>query len=399
LNSTDSRQQNFFTLAFRSSSREEAFFSHSYDRTLKQGRIGLIVGTMLYLLFGMFDRWSIPPEHHVFAWTVRMIALIVPVSIFALTFTRYFRKASHVYLASLGFTANIGFLFIFALIPIDRLALFYPSIALTTVATYFLVGTRFIYALAAELTIFLFYNLLFVNLHGLASPTLISTLLTQDFFLLSANIIGGAAGYMQELQSRHLFLRESELEHERQQHLKRSLHDPLTGLPNRDLLHDRIQQAVARSHRDESIHAVFFIDLDGFKAINDNQGHAVGDKVLQAVAAQLSITVRDTDTVARLGGDEFFVLCQGIASTTEAKQQALRLLSVIEQISAVGVVTQHPLSASIGICMLPSAGSSVNDIISRADKAMYQAKKSGGKRYALASTQSAKTNRRIATIA
>jgi diguanylate cyclase len=328
-------------------------------------------------------------EHHVFAWTIRMIALIVPVSIFILTFTSHFRKASHFYLASLGFAANIGFLFIFALIPIDKLALFYPSIALTTVATYFLVGTRFIYALSAELTIFLAYNMLFINLHGIATPMLLKTLLIQDFFLLSASVIGGAAGYMQELQNRNLFLRETELEHERLHHLNRSLHDPLTQLPNRDLLHDRIQQALAQSHRDNSTHAAFYIDLDGFKAINDHHGHEVGDKVLQTVAAQLSITARDTDTVARLGGDEFFVLCQGIGGTTEAKQQALRLLNAIEKISSMGTVTDHALSASIGICMLPYSGNTVTDIVKRADKAMYKAKKSGGQKYVLSSPRAA----------
>jgi diguanylate cyclase len=389
LNSTDSRDYNLFTLAFKNASLEQAFFSHSYERTLVQGRIGLVVGTMLYLLFGLFDRWSIPAEHLSFAWTVRIIALSVPISIFALTFTSHFRKASHAYLASLGFAANIGFLFIFALIPIDKLALFYPSIALTTVATYFLVGTRFVYALAAELTIFAAFNLLFINLHGITSPTLITTLLIQDFFLLSANVIGGAAGYMQELQNRHLFLRETELEQERQHHLRRSLHDPLTKLPNRDLLCDRIQQALAQSHRDNSTHAAFFIDLDGFKAINDHQGHEVGDKVLQTVAAQLSINVRDTDTVARLGGDEFFVLCQSISGITEAKQQALRLLNAIEQISSMGTVTDRALCASVGICMLPYPGNTVTDILKRTDKAMYKAKKSGGKKYAMSSTRQA----------
>jgi diguanylate cyclase len=389
LNATYSRNKKLFTLAFNDVRLEQAFFSHTYDRTVTQGRIGLVVGTILYLLFGLFDRWSIPMEHHVFAWTIRMIALIVPVSIFILTFTSHFRKASHFYLASLGFAANIGFLFIFALISIDKLALFYPSIALTTVATYFLVGTRFIYALSAELTIFLAYNMLFINLHGIATPMLLKTLLIQDFFLLSANVIGGAAGYMQELQNRNLFLRETELEHERLHHLNRSLHDPLTQLPNRDLLHDRIQQALAQSHRDNSTHAAFYIDLDGFKAINDHLGHEVGDKVLQTVAAQLSITARDTDTVARLGGDEFFVLCQGIGGTTEAKQQALRLLNAIEKISSIGTVTDHALSASIGICMLPYSGNTVTDIVKRADKAMYKAKKSGGQKYVLSSPRTA----------
>jgi diguanylate cyclase len=388
LNKTLSREQNLITLAFRSNLRERQFFNHNYERTVSQGRIGLVLGSLLYLFFGFFDRWSIPSEHHFLAWVIRLTALIVPVTIYALTFTRHFARGTHIYLASLGFAANIGFLCIFALIPIDKLSLFYPSIALTTVATYFLIGTRFIYALSAEGIIFIAYNILFISVHSLSSPTLISTLLTQDFFLISANVIGGAAGYMQELQSRRLFIRETELKRERQQHLEKSLHDPLTGLPNRDLLRDRIQQALAHSHRGGFSHAVFFIDLDGFKTINDNLGHSVGDTVLKIVAAQLSITVRDTDTVARLGGDEFFVLCNNINDDTQAKQHALRLLNAIEGVSNYEASNNYRLSASIGICLLPYDGNTVDDIISRADKAMYKAKKAGGGKYAMASKHS-----------
>jgi diguanylate cyclase len=385
LNKSSSRDQNPFTLAFKCDVREKQFFDHNYERTVTQGRIGLVLGSLLYLFFGFFDRWSIPAEHHFIAWVIRLVALVVPVTIYTITFTRHFAKGTHLYLASLGFAANLGFLCIFALIPIDRLSLFYPSIALTTVATYFLIGTRFVYALSAECIILVAYNILFVSVHGLSSPILVSTLLTQDFFLVAANVIGGAAGYMQELQSRKLFVREAELKQERQKHLEKSLHDPLTGLPNRDLLHDRILQALAQSHRGSFSHAVFFIDLDGFKAINDNLGHAIGDKVLKIVAAQLSVTIRETDTVARLGGDEFFVLCNNINDETQAKQQALRLLNAIENVSNYESAQRYRLSASIGICLLPYEGNTVDDIISRADKAMYKAKKTGGGRYATAS--------------
>jgi diguanylate cyclase len=395
LTKSSSRDQNPFTLAFKSDVREKQFFEHNYERTVTQGRIGLVLGSLLYLFFGFFDRWSIPPEHHFLAWVIRLTALIVPITIYAITYTRHFAKHTHLYLASLGFTANIGFLCIFALIPIDKLSLFYPSIALTTVATYFLIGTRFIYALSAECIVMVAYNILFISVHGLSSPNLVSTLLTQDFFLLSANVIGGAAGYMQELQSRKLFVREIELMQERQQHLEKSLHDPLTGLPNRDLLHDRIKQALAQSHRGGFSHAVYFIDLDGFKAINDNLGHAVGDKVLKIVAAQLSITVRETDTVARLGGDEFFVLCNDINDELQAKQQALRLLNAIENITNYDAAKSHRLSASLGICLLPYAGNTIEDIISHADKAMYRAKKAGGGRYATASKQAKFPRRHI----
>jgi predicted signal transduction protein with EAL and GGDEF domain len=127
-------------------------------------------------------------------------------------------------------------------------------------------SARFVFALGVDLILLVAYNLLFGKflvypLHILAS---------HDFFIVSANLIGGSAGYLAEHGRRILFLRERELDDQRQHHLTRSLHDGLTGLPNRDLLYDRITQAMSEAHRNGSKHCGFFLDLDGFKAINDN---------------------------------------------------------------------------------------------------------------------------------
>jgi diguanylate cyclase len=384
---------NPITLSFKNTRTEKLFLSHSYPRTVQQGRIGLVLGSLLFLLFGMLDQWSVPEEHLRTIWMIRCVVILVPISIFVLTFTPLFKQACHPLLASLGLTANIGFLCMFPMIPMDKLTLFFPSIALTTVATYFLVGNRFVYALVAELFILVVYNIVFLKTHGFVP----SVLFLNDYFLLSANVIGGAAGYMQELQSRKLFLRETELENERLQHLEKSLHDSLTGLPNRDLLHDRIRQALAHTHRDGSTYAAFFIDLDGFKLINDNQGHAMGDQVLQTVAARLSIAVRDTDTVARLGGDEFFVLCKDVSGEFDAKDRALRLITAIESIASSICLPEGSLSASVGICLLPYPGHTVNDILNRADKAMYKAKKLGGRQFSMAKRVVSHPSKALAT--
>jgi diguanylate cyclase len=363
---------NPITLMFESRELENAFIAKSFPRTLVQGRIGLILGTLLYISFGLVDQWSIPQAHQFTVWVIRLSALSVPVIVFALTFTPLFRKASYVLLAALGLAANVGFLFMLPLIPMEQLGLFYPGIVLTTMAGYCLVGTRFVYALAVEVCVLIAYNIIFIINFGFVP----AMLFTHDFFIVAANVIGGVAGYLQESQARNLFLRERELELERQKHLDRSLRDPLTGLANRELLQDRLQQALAESNRDGTAYASFFIDLDGFKKINDLQGHELGDKVLQAVAAQLSISVRDGDTVARLGGDEFFVVCRGIKSASQAQTQAQRLLLHIEN-SYVEGLAKDALSASIGVCVTPYVGMAVKDVIARADKAMYIAKKAG----------------------
>jgi diguanylate cyclase (GGDEF)-like protein len=203
-------------------------------------------------------------------------------------------------------------------------------------------------------------------------------LLSQNFFMISANLIGGAAGYLSEYQRRQLFLREQQLDLERQLHLERSLHDRLTGLPNRDLLNDRIHQALALARRDLARHAGFFVDLDGFKNLNDQLGHENGDVALREVARRLAASMRETDTISRLGGDEFFLLVQDIGSCDSAAHFAEKIITLIEE-PIPGLPVDTKLSASIGICLFPQLGfvATPEAIIHCADLAMYRAKAAG----------------------
>ncbi len=333
---------------------------------------------MLYLLYGLLDRWFVPAEHQTQVWVIRLIALFVPTIVFALTFTRWFERISHLSLALIGLAAGIGFLAMFSLIPLEALSLYYPGMVLVTFFTYNLVGTRFIYAVCVDIVLLISFNL-FAIWKGYPLPVLMS----HDFFIICANLIGGAAGYHQEYQNRQLFLRELELDNQRREHLARSLHDRLTGLANRELLHDRMTQALAHATREGASHTGFFIDLDGFKQINDQLGHEVGDRALKAVADSFAHSMRETDTVSRLGGNEFFVLAYGINNVEDIMKQADKILSYI-QTAFPEMSTQHRLSASIGICQFPYDGATVADIIRRADQAMYSAKKAGKGRVVIA---------------
>ncbi|MEO7122076.1 MAG: diguanylate cyclase [Lacisediminihabitans sp.] len=154
---------------------------------------------------------------------------------------------------------------------------------------------------------------------------------------------------------------------------KLALSDPLTELPNRRLFMDRLEHSLARHARGDNF-AVLFIDLDRFKAINDEWGHAAGDDALVRVATSLSSTARSGDTVARLGGDEFVVLCER-ADVDEAKNIAERMLAAIR--AAVAEGTPWHLSASIGIATVDSKATA-SQILTRADSAMYRAKEAGG---------------------
>jgi diguanylate cyclase (GGDEF)-like protein len=154
-----------------------------------------------------------------------------------------------------------------------------------------------------------------------------------------------------------------------------ALHDPLTGLPNRSLLDDRVRQAVNRSERSEGYIAVAFLDIDHFKLINDTQGHAEGDALLRAVADRILGAVRPGDTVARFGGDEFVVVCEGVADAAEATQVGDRLREVLEP-PFVLRGEEFYVSASIGVA-LGSSGDTAEGLLRDADAAMYHAKMEG----------------------
>ena len=157
-------------------------------------------------------------------------------------------------------------------------------------------------------------------------------------------------------------------------------HDPLTSLPNRVLLDDRVNRAIALADRHESKVAMLYLDLDGFKLINDTQGHGVGDKLLQSVTERLLTCVRDCDTVSRMGGDEFVVLLPEIRHAEDAATTARRIL---QSIGAPHTVDQLELmvSASIGISVYPDDARSAGKLMANADGAMYEAKSSGRSRY------------------
>jgi diguanylate cyclase (GGDEF)-like protein len=157
-------------------------------------------------------------------------------------------------------------------------------------------------------------------------------------------------------------------------------HDPLTDLPNRILLEDRIGQAIAHAQRVRQLAAVVFIDLDKFKHINDSLGHAIGDQVLQEAAERLRHCVREEDTVARLGGDEFVVCLYGLTDKLGALPIADKILQAL---SACFNIAGHKLSisASIGISVYPLNGRGASELLHAADAAMYFAKSLGGDNY------------------
>jgi diguanylate cyclase (GGDEF)-like protein len=158
--------------------------------------------------------------------------------------------------------------------------------------------------------------------------------------------------------------------------VRRALHDTLTGLPTRALLHDRLDMALKRAARNALRGALLFVDLDRFKQVNDRHGHAAGDALLKGLAARLVEVVRASDTVARVGGDEFVVLLPEISHDNDSEQVARKLIAAAEEpVHYAGEMLS--VSASVGVVEFDGAEVSADELMRRADAAMYEAKRDG----------------------
>jgi diguanylate cyclase (GGDEF)-like protein/PAS domain S-box-containing protein len=196
---------------------------------------------------------------------------------------------------------------------------------------------------------------------------------------LNISAVKGGDGVVTHYVGAHIDITERKAAEEEIQHL--AFYDPLTRLPNRRLLLDRLHQALAASARIGRAGALMLIDLDNFKALNDTLGHPIGDLLLQQVAQRLTSCVRDRDTVARLGGDEFILILEGlseqsIGAAVQTKVIGEKILAALNQPYQLDTC-EHHCTASIGVTLFNDKHQATSELIKRADIAMYQSKKEG----------------------
>jgi diguanylate cyclase (GGDEF)-like protein len=222
----------------------------------------------------------------------------------------------------------------------------------------------------------------FARVHALAPGTPILVLTGLNDEALGAQLVkAGAQDYLPKSEMSGGMLARAiryAIERKQMQEALRRLawHDALTGLPNRNLLTDRMRQLIALAGRNGDRVAVLFVDLDGFKAVNDTLGHDAGDTVLKEVAQRLQAVLRRSDTVARLGGDEFVIAAPEIDTRADAARIAEKVLGVLREPIAVGE-QRCAIGASIGIGMYPDHGGNADELLGAADAAMYRVKRGG----------------------
>lgn len=182
------------------------------------------------------------------------------------------------------------------------------------------------------------------------------------------------------------FIRDLRAQREQTEREKRldalAFHDVLTGLPNRALLHDRLEQTLLAARRNQRSFAIHFIDVDHFKAINDTYGHQAGDAVLIAVGNWLRATLRDSDTIARVGGDEFVILQPEVDSVKQAEELAARLVAIRQNRFTIGNVELH-ITISVGAAVFPADARNPADLLHAADAALYTVKERGRNGYSV----------------
>lgn len=351
-----------------------------------------MLAMLLYVCFGVLDIWALPNGLS-FAWSVRIVVVLATLACLLRAWRdrRWFMRRYNLLTLGLHGLWGAGVLAIItASIPGEASwTHYYAGLTLVTTAVY--TWSYVTPAAAAKLgaAITMGHLAIAMGLQGLHVRPERSALVASVFFLVSTNLIGILSMLAREKFSRQAFLLKHMLHkdledagHEQRLSQHMSEHDHLTGLPNRLRFERRMQELVANATQAGTSVGLLFIDLDGFKPINDQHGHAAGDAVLMDVARKMMGAIRSEDLVARLGGDEF-VIAIPLAAGNADRLHSLRLALSIRIGQALGWEGKSlRVTASIGAACFPADGSSVAEVLAAADRAMYLDKSRAGRRSA-----------------
>lgn len=360
---------NFWTLTFRDAGLENEYRQETARQSLPMLRFGLLLALVLYVLFGVLDYWLLPGNFHLVVAIRASVGLMLG-AVCACSYFSWFDRWRTVLVAGVSLSVAISIVFLLHLLPREIGDYYYPGLFLLIYGTYALVGLRFTQSTAvsvASVAMYLGYELIVAGRQD-------GMLVVNIVFLTGAAIIACMGGYTTEYLRRLSFFQRKLIERDRARSQYLALHDTLTGLANRRLMTQHLQQTLARNTRYGTLSALLFIDLDGFKEVNDTLGHEFGDKLLVAVANGLKRVTREVDLVARLGGDEFVVVLEDLGAAEEAELLVKRMQKAFaEPVEIDGRPT--PIRMSIGLALHPADGDTPEALMSAADKAMYRIKR------------------------
>ena len=343
------------------------------------------MATVLYAIFGIIDLWMIPSALHA-VWAIRAVVVVVSGWALALTwhtgFLRHYEKFA--LFIPILWAAGIEAMLYLAAPGDPGRAVYYAGLILVVIGfhTFFYLPILLMITISAGIAAI--YAYIGLAAHDMARLGDLPTLGANLFFLVSAVIICGTGQtrryryLLENFRWRHTLARDvAAKEQARRQSEHRARHDLLTGIPNRRHFIDLVDRNIEAARLRGTWTAVMFIDLDGFKPINDAYGHAVGDAVLKIVAQRMHGCLKGPDAVARLAGDEFGAL---VALPSHASDSAVnvanKLLNTVSETITLGS-RRFVVTASIGVALFPCHGSDAETLMSIADRCMYEVKREG----------------------
>lgn len=352
---------------------------------IRSAREITLLASVLYFLFGILDIWAIPSALFQ-VWCVRGIVLTLMAGYFVATRCAFFQTYYGPLTAGFFLMLGLGIeAMVFLAGPSDPAKhLYYTGMILVVMALYTWSFLSIAQNAATGATLVIIYIVIALTVQDMGNPREWPVLLANCFFFVSANVIGVIANRHRNRYLRESFLlrqrllrdlRQTEEEKRRSEYW--SEHDALTGLPNRKHFLAQLQDTLEAGAVAKASVALLFIDLDGFKPINDKLGHLVGDEVLKVVGRRIERCVRENDLYARIGGDEFVV---ALRVEAPAREVAPRIAAAV--IASIEAPIRDPdigpaLSASIGIAFFPDDASDAGGLLQVADAQMYEAKRRG----------------------
>lgn len=356
------------------------------EEKVNSSRVLGVLGGFLYIVFSIIDYFGLPKETLVIIYTTRAFALLVISAIFYLTFKPIFLKHYNKLLMYGYYCSGIVICIAIYLSKAGEYSYDFYFVALIV-----LIITSFSWSylpirqsIIMSLVFIVAYAFIKVNVHKDYEGVRFLTLLSQIFYLASVGVIAAIAQAIRDsliykniqLQQDLTLIAEEKTSEARKQKKLANM-DALTGIPNRRYITEKLRKAIIEVERTHTQLTLIFIDLNGFKSINDDYGHDSGDKVLEVTAKRLQQTIRESDYVARLGGDEFLLGYKTIYKSTKSIKDLSKNLK--EKISAPIAFNGNLLQVgvSIGYANYPRDGKNVEELIKAADANMYKDKKNG----------------------